>query len=166
MILLASLLNPDIGLMFWTILIFAILLFILGRFGWKPIIQALKARDESIDKALSEAKSAREEIADLKAENEIILKQAKLERDKMLKEAKEKGDAFIKQARDEADSERKRILNETKTLVNKEKDIAFKELKQDIAELVIETATKVIKNELDDPKKHQEIIEASLKDLK
>lgn len=165
MILLSSLLSPDIGLMFWTVLIFVILLFLLGKFGWKPIVQSLKERDESIEKALSEAKSAREEIAGLKAKNEEVLKNAKIERDKMLKEAREKGEAFINEARNEAVEERKRLLNETQGLIRKEKEIAFTELKQDIADLVIETATKVIKKELDNPKKHQEIIENSLKEL-
>lgn len=165
MILLSSLLSPDIGLMFWTILIFAILLFILRKFAWKPITEALKNREESIEKALSEAKIAREEVAGLKAENEKVIKEAKIERDKMLKEAKEKGDAFIQQAKIESEEVRKKMKLETLELLQKEKDIAFKELKQEIAVLVIETATKVIKRELEDPKKQKSFIEDSLKDL-
>ena len=165
MILLNALLTPNIGLMFWTILIFIILLLLLGKFAWKPIVKALKAREESIDKALNEAKIAREEISGLKEENEKLLKEARLERDAIIKEAKEKGDKLITAAKESAQKESKMILAEAREMVKKEKESTFKELKQDLASLVIDVAAKVIGKELRSPKDHKELIEDSLKDL-
>lgn len=144
---------------------FTIVLIILKKFAWKPIINSLKNREDSIDRALNEAKSAREEIASLKAENEKIIQEAKIERDTIIKEAKEKGDEIIKISRSEAEKERNRILEDTKNLVRKEKEVAFNELKAELSEIIIDTASKVIRKELTDNKAHQEIIENSLKDL-
>jgi len=165
MILLNALLTPDLGLMFWTLIIFAILLVILRKFAWRPIVNALKSRDESIEKALNEAKTAREEVDNLKAENEKILKEAKLERDAIIKEAKDRSDAIIGLGREEAKSESKRILLETKEMVKKEKDIAFNELKKDISDIVIELATKIIKKELAGSDEQRALIEKDLKEL-
>lgn len=165
MLLLNALLKPDIGLMFWTIFIFLILLIILRKFAWKPITKALKAREESIENALNEAKTAREEVAGLKAEYEVIIKESKMARDNMLKEAKEKGEEMVQEAKAHAEEERKRIMTETKNMIETEKEIAFKELKQDIAALVIDTATKLMKMELEDKEKQQKLIEENLKDI-
>jgi F-type H+-transporting ATPase subunit b len=160
-----ELVKPDIGLIFWMLVTFSIVLVILRKFAWKPIVNSLKNRENSIDKALNEAKSAREEIANLKAENEKIVQEAKIERDTIIKEAKEKGDEIIKISRSDAEKERKRILEETKNLVRKEKEVAFSEIKSELSEIIIDTASKIIRKELSDKKAHQEIIENSLKDL-
>jgi F-type H+-transporting ATPase subunit b len=160
-----NILAPDIGLMFWTLLIFLILLFLLRKFAWKPIVSALKERDESIEKALNEAKTARDEIENLKLENDKILTQAKLERDAMLREAKELGDSIINQAKENAQKEGKQILSETRELVKKEKERAMLELKNEIGDMVIKTASKVIRQELTSNDQQKKIIEESLKDL-
>ncbi|MEA3495839.1 MAG: F0F1 ATP synthase subunit B [Bacteroidota bacterium] len=165
MILLNALLKPDLGLMFWTMVIFLLLLFILRKYAWKPITEALKAREDSIEKALNEAKNAREEIAELKQQNESFAKEAKLERDKMLKDAKEKSDKIIEASKANSKKEQKKIMSETRELVKKEKDKAFNELKKEIGEIIISTATKVIKKELENPEKQKDIIKESLKDL-
>ena len=120
-----NILAPDMGLMFWTLLIFLILLALLRKFAWKPIVSALKEREESIEKALNEARTAREEIENLKLENDKILIQAKLERDAMLRQAKELGDSIINQAKENAQNEGKQILIETRELVKKEKEQAM-----------------------------------------
>jgi F-type H+-transporting ATPase subunit b len=160
-----ELVKPDIGLIFWMLVTFSIVLVILRKFAWKPIVNSLKNRENSIDKALNEAKSAREEIANLKAENEKIIQEAKIERDTIIKGAKEKGDEIIKISRSDAEKERKRILEETKNLVRKEKEVAFSEIKSELSEIIIDTASKIIRKELSDKKAHQEIIENNLKDL-
>jgi F-type H+-transporting ATPase subunit b len=160
-----NILAPDIGLMFWTVLIFLILMFLLRKFAWKPIVTALKDREESIEKALNEARTAREEIESLKAENDKILTQAKLERDAMLRQAKELGDSIINQAKENAHKEGKQILAETRELVKKEKEQAMLELKNEIGDLVIKTASKVIRQELKNSDQQKKIIEESLKDL-
>lgn len=166
MILLNALLTPDIGLMFWTLVVFGLLLLILWKFAWKPITHALKAREDSIEKALNEAQTAREEIASLKAENEKIIKEARLERDSILRHAKERGDALINQSREDAQKEGQRIMTETRNMVKKEKEIAFAELKTDLAEMVIDLASKVVLKELAGVAEHKELIEKNLKELK
>lgn len=160
-----NILAPDIGLMFWTLLIFLILLFLLRKFAWKPIVTALKEREDSIEKALNEARTAREEIESLKLENDKILTQAKLDRDAMLRHAKELGDTIINQAKENAQKEGKQILAETRELVKKEKEQAMLELKNEIGDLVIKTASKVIRQELTSNDQQKKIIEESLKDL-
>jgi len=160
-----NILAPDIGLMFWTLLIFLILLFLLRKFAWKPIVTALKEREESIEKALNEARTAREEIENLKLENDKILTQAKFDRDAMLRQAKELGDSIINQAKENAQKEGKLILAETRELVKKEKEQAMIELKNEIGDLVIKTASKVIRQELTSNDQQKKIIEESLKDL-
>ena len=160
-----NILAPDIGLMFWTLLIFLILLVLLRKFAWKPIVTALKEREESIEKALNEARTAREEIENLKLENDKILTQAKLDRDAMLRQAKELGDSIINQAKENAQKEGKQILSETRELVKKEKEQAMIELKNEIGDLVIKTASKVIRQELTSNDQQKKIIEDSLKDL-
>ena len=160
-----NILAPDIGLMFWTLLIFLILLFLLRKFAWKPIVTALKEREESIEKALNEARTAREEIENLKLENDKILTQAKLDRDAMLRQAKELGDSIVNQAKENAHKEGKQILAETRELVKKEKEQAMLELKNEIGDLVIKTASKVIRQELTSTDQQKKIIEESLKDL-
>lgn len=165
MILLNALLTPDLGLMIWTLVIFSILLIILRKFAWKPITDALKSREESIEKAINEAKTARDEVANLKSENEKIIREAKLERDAIIKEAKERGDAIISEAREDAKREGKRILMETKEMVKKEKEIAFSELKSEIADMVVDLASKVIRTELTDKEKQKVLIEKDLNEL-
>lgn len=160
-----NILAPDMGLMFWTLLIFLILLLLLRKFAWKPIVTALKEREESIEKALNEARTAREEIENLKLENDKILTQAKLDRDAMLRQAKELGDSIINQAKENAQKEGKLILAETRELVKKEKEQAMLELKNEIGDLVIKTASKVIRQELTNNDQQKKIIEESLKDL-
>ena len=165
MILLNALLTPDIGLMFWTLVIFSILLLILRKFAWKPIVNALKSREEGIEKAINEAKTAREEVANLKSENEKILKEARLERDAIIKVAKERGDAIINEAKEDARTESKRIMLETKDMINKEKDIAFSELKSEISGMVIDLASKIIRKELSDSEQQKILIEKDLNEL-
>lgn len=160
-----NILAPDMGLMFWTLLIFLILLFLLKKFAWKPIVSALKEREESIEKALNEARTAREEIENLKLENDKIITQAKLDRDAMLRQAKELGDSIVNQAKENAQKEGKQILSETRALVKKEKEQAMLELKNEIGDLVIKTASKVIRQELTSNDQQKKIIEESLKDL-
>lgn len=160
-----ELVKPDLGTLFWMLVSFLIVLFLLSKFAWKPILNMLKNREDSIEKALNEARIAREEIADLKSENDQILKQARIERDNLLHQAKEKGDEIINRAKQSAEEERKRIMQETREMVQKEKEMAFRELKDEISQLVIDTAAKVIGKELKSPEEHKSLIAENLKEL-
>lgn len=159
-----DLILPDLGLFFWTLVIFLVVMFLLRKLAWKPINNALLNREKSIEDALNEAKLARQEMANLKAENEKIIKEAKIERDKILKEAKDTKDQIINEARDAAKEEGQVIIEETRNAIEKEKERAFNELKNRVADIALGMASKVIKSELDNSKKQEEIVKEYLKE--
>ncbi|MGZ5304332.1 MAG: F0F1 ATP synthase subunit B, partial [Bacteroidia bacterium] len=141
------LLQPNVGLMFWTLLTFVILLFVLRKFAWGPIMTGIKTREQSIDEALSEAKKAREEMSSLKSENEALLAQARAERDRILKEAKEIKDKMISDAKSVAQEEGKKIMAQAQESIEKEKASAFADLKEQVVTLAIEAASKIVRKE-------------------
>src|SRR6185436_13934237 len=106
-----KLVTPDIGLLFWMLVSFGIVLFLLKKYAWKPILSSLKEREESIAEALNTAKKAKEEMTALKADNERLLNEARLERDKMLKEARDTKDAIIAEAKGKAQAEANKIMS-------------------------------------------------------
>ncbi|MBU1720337.1 MAG: F0F1 ATP synthase subunit B, partial [Bacteroidetes bacterium] len=132
-----ELVTPSIGLIFWMTLSFLILLFILGKFAWKPIMKSLKDREETIAQALNLAEEARAEIGDLKAENERLAKDAKDERDKLLREARDVRDRIIDAARLEAKQEGARLMEITRTDIRNEILAARTDLKNEIAALSV-----------------------------
>lgn len=152
-----SLVTPDIGLIFWMTLSFSILLFILGKFAWKPILKTLKDREDAIEDSLNQAEKAREEMKQLKAHNEELLQQAKEERDAILKEARIIRDNIIEESRTKANQEYNRIIESAKESIHYEKMAAITELKNQIATLSIDIAEKILKEQLSDvenQKKH------------
>ena len=159
-----DLVTPEIGLIFWTTLSFIFLVLILGKFAWKPILNALNEREEGINKALSEADKARQEMADLQSSNEQILKEARAERDALLKDAREIKNSMISEAKEEATSQAGKIVAQAKETIENEKQAAIVQLKNQVAELSIGIAQKVIKQELSDEKKQIDLIEKMLDD--
>src|SRR3954464_1358952 len=93
--ILAGLTEPGVGLIFWTTIVFLLLVFILGKFAWKPILSAIKTREQDIEKALASAESALKDMRELKSANEVILNQARSERDNLLKEARDTKEAIV-----------------------------------------------------------------------
>src|SRR5208337_402634 len=124
-----ELVTPHIGLIFWMTLSFALVIFILGKFAWKPIMKALKEREESIDNALRAAERAKEEMMQLKFSNEELMKEAKDERDAMLRDARKIRDTVIGEAKATAEEEGKRIVSAAKENIHFEKMAALTELK-------------------------------------
>jgi F-type H+-transporting ATPase subunit b len=169
-ILLASapnpLVTPDIGLMFWTLLTFLILLIVLRKFAWGPIMNGLKAREQSIENALSEAKKAREEMSNLKSENEALLAEARAERDRILREAKEIKDKLISEAKATAQEEGRKILAQAQQNIEKERLSAFKELKEEVVNLAMDAATKIIRKEMSSKGAQEELVENYLNEVK
>ncbi len=155
--LLNPLITPNIGLMFWTLVTFFSLLFVLRKFAWKPILEGLNEREASITNALNEAKKAREEMGNLKAENEQLLAQARIERDKILKEAKEIRDKMVSDAKSIAQEESKKVMIQAHENIEKDRQKAFAELKEQVVELAIEASTRILKKELAN-KNDQEIL--------
>lgn len=160
-----SLVTPGIGLLFWTTLVFIILVVLLSKYAWKPILGAVKAREESIDNALKSAEKAREDMANLSADNERILKEARAERDALLKEAREMKDAIIAEAKNAATTEADKVLAAAKEAIKNEKMAALTELKNTVGTLSLEIAEKVLKAELAKDGKQQELVKSLLDDV-
>ena len=156
----------DPGLIIWTTIIFTLLLIVLKKFAWKPILNAVDERNESISNALKAAEKAKEEMDSLNADNQRILNEAKNERDTLLKEAREIKEDIINKAKEQANKEADNILKSAKEQIANEKNKAVKELKNSVAELSINIAEKVLKSELTDNKKQNDLIASSLKDSK
>lgn len=161
-----DLVTPGIGLIFWQVVTFLILLIILKKYAWKPVLNAIKAREERIKGALESAEEAKQEMKQLKADNEIIIKEAKDERNKLLQEARDLKTHMIEEAKTQAGDEAKKIIEGAKMKIESEKDAAISEIKELVATLSVEIAEKILKKELDDKKDQQALIKSSLEDLK
>jgi F-type H+-transporting ATPase subunit b len=164
-ILEASLIKPGIGLIVWTTVVFVLLLFLLSKYAWKPILNAIKEREESITKALSSAEEAKNEMKELKSANEIILTQARAERDAMLKDARDAKESMITEAKVKAKSESDRILASAREQITNEKNAAITELKNQVATLSIEIAEKILKSELSTDDKQKALVNTLMKDV-
>lgn len=165
-LLLNPLLSPSYGLIVWTLLAFLIVLFLLKKFAWKPILKSLDEREKSIQSAIDEAKKAREEMSSLKSDNEKILAQAKAERDGILKEAREIKEKMIIEAKDKAGKEAEKIVAIARENIQNEKMAAITELKNQVAHLSIEIAEKILKQELSEKDKQKSIVKNLLEDVK
>ena len=153
----------DPGLIIWTTIIFTLLLVVLKKFAWKPILSAVDERNSSIEAALKAADKAKEEMALLNADNERILDEAKLKRDALLKEARDIKDGIINDAKEKANLEAEKIITSAKEQIVNEKMKAITELKNSVAILSIDIAEKVLKSELKDKDNQQEFIATVLK---
>ena len=161
-----ELVNPGIGLLFWMTLSFGLLLFVLGKFAWKPILKAIHDREDSIETALHSAEKAREDMQALKADNELLLKQAREERDAMLRDARKMKDGILEEARTKANEQGQRIIETARESIQFEKMAAITELKNQIAIFSIEIAEKVIQQELSDKEKQKQFTEKLIEKIK
>jgi len=161
-----ELINPGLGLIFWMTFAFLFLVFILGKYAWKPILQMLKERETSIHEALNEANKAREEMKHLLFSNEQLLQEAKNERDAILNEARKIREKLVEDARAKANEEAQRIVEGAKETINNEKMAAMTELKNQIAESSLTLAKFILKRELSDPEKQEEYARELLKEVK
>ena len=157
-----DLITPEIGLIVWTALTFAILLFVLKKFAWKPILGAVSEREEGIKTALASAEEAKREMENLHADNERILKEARLEREAMLKEARELKEKMITDAKEEAQVQAGKIIEQAQAAIESEKKSAMAELKNHVAGLSVEIAEKVVRAELSNKNKQLELVEEML----
>ena len=161
-----DLITPAFGLIFWQTLIFLTVLFVLGKFAWKPILGALQAREDSIDEALNSAKIAKEEMASLTADNEKLLAEAKLERDKMLTAASKIAEDMKDQAKTDAKVIGEKMIDEARASIESEKNEAIRQIKDQVAELSIQITEKLLKKNLSDDKSQQELIKGYMKNIK
>ena len=153
-----DLITPSVGLIFWTAVVFIILLVLLRSLAWKPILSAVKEREQSIEDALNAAKKEKEEMALLNAQNEKILKEARAERDGILKEAREMKDNIINEAKNAATVEANKLIENAKTAIQNEKASAMIEIKNQVGQLSIEIAEKILTKELADKSAQEALV--------
>ncbi|MEZ4984939.1 MAG: F0F1 ATP synthase subunit B [Saprospiraceae bacterium] len=161
-----SVIKPDPGLIFWAALIFIVLWTVLGRMAFKPIQNALKKRENDIQHALDEAKRAREEMANLHAENEKLLAQAREERAKILKEAKDTKEQILKEAKEQAREEAKKIVTTAQLEIENQRKSAAVELKNQVGQIAIEIAEKVLRKQLSNDTEQTTFVSTLVDDLK
>jgi len=152
------LISPNFGLVFWQASILLILIIILRWKAWKPILKALETREGAITGALSAAEEAKAEMSKLQSSNEELLNEARAERDKLMKEARETKDEIVAEAKNAAKSEADKIMDNARETIKMEKSAAINELKTQVAALSIEVAEKVVKGQLADDGKQQELV--------
>jgi F-type H+-transporting ATPase subunit b len=157
---------PGVGLIFWTSIIFIILLLILGKVAWKPINKMINNRNQSIEDALNMAEKAREEMKQLKAGNEQIMIEARIERDNILKEARELKEQIVAEAKQEARKEVEKLKKNASMEIAAQKAAAVEEIRNQVLDLSILVAEKVIRREVKDKKDNQVLVDDILKDVK
>jgi F-type H+-transporting ATPase subunit b len=165
MILANSLVSPAIGTIFWSVLIFALFFLILRKFGWKPILNAVKARDEMIKGSLESAEKAREDMKKLQADNEAILRKAREERETILKEAREVRDKIINEARDKATEEGEKVIEKARQSIEREKNKALAEIHEQVTFLSVEIASKLLGEKLKESDQQNKLIDNYLKEM-
>jgi F-type H+-transporting ATPase subunit b len=143
-----ELVTPALGLVFWTTIAFLLLLFVLKKFAWTPILDAVKQRELDIEVALQQAEKAKAEMAKLTADNEKLLAAAKEERALILKEAKVVGEKLVEEAREKAKVEANKLLADAKAEITTQKLAAITEVKNQVGVLAIELSEKIMRKEL------------------
>ena len=157
--------SPE-SLIFWTTIIFVVFFILLAKFAWKPILGAVKSREESINNALASAEAARREMQNLTADNERILQEARMERDALLKEARDMKDKTIADSKHEAQVQGERMIEQAKAAIEAEKNAAMSELKSQVSSLSLEIAEKLLKEELSNKEAQAKLVEKMLGDVK
>ena len=161
-----DLVTPGLGLIFWSVLTFLFLLFILRKFAWKPILDAVSEREEGIRNALLSAENAKKEMQNLKSDNEKLLADARIERDSMMKEAREIKEKMIADAKTEAQVQGQKMIEQAKAAINSEKNAAMAELKAQVSTLSLDIAEKLLKDELSNKEAQTKLVEKMLGDVK
>lgn len=157
--------SPE-SLIFWTTIIFFVFFILLRKFAWKPILGAVKGREESINNALASAEAARKEMQNLTADNERILQEARMERDALLKEAREMKEKMIADSKQEAQVQGEKMIAQAKAAIETEKNVAMAELKSQVSTLSLSIAEKLLKDELSNKEAQTKLVEKMLGDVK
>ncbi|MBW6501969.1 MAG: F0F1 ATP synthase subunit B [Bacteroidales bacterium] len=166
MLLSNSLITPEVGTVFWTTLIFLIFFLVLRKFGWKPILSMIKQREEMIKGSLESAEQARKEMLKLQSDNEAIIRKARDEREDILREAREIRDKLIAEARGKANEEAEKLVEKAKTSIGKEKTKALSEIREHIANLSVEIASRLLGEELKRTGAQEKLIDDYLEEVK
>lgn len=160
-----ELVTPDVGLLFWMLVSFTLLLILLKKYAWKPILNSLKDREESINKALKSAERAKEEMEKLKADNAMIIREARAEKEKILREAREIKAGILEKAKDEASQHANKLVEAARMNIQNEKATAIEDIKKQVAELSVNIAEKILREKLAAVPEQQKMIEKYLGDI-
>lgn len=160
-----GLITPDYGLLFWMLLSFSILLLILKKFAWKPILQGIKNREEQISKSLREAEMARNEIVKLQVQIDELAKKALAEREQMMQEARKLKEKMIEEAGVKAQEEAQKLVAQARETIKREREAAQIELKAYASKIVLQVTELILRKELEDKGKHEEQVNALIKEL-
>lgn len=154
------------GLFIWQVVIFVGLIFLLKKFAWKPILDAVNEREQGIKNALESAESARNEMQNLQADNQRILQEARAERDAMLKDAREMKEKMVADAKNEAQEQGRKMIEQAKAAIESEKNAAMADLKSQVATLSLSIAEKILKDELSNKESQTKLVDQLLGDVK
>ena len=160
-----ELVKPGLGLIFWMTITFSIVLFLLSKFAWKPILNSIREREDSINNALNAAEDARMQMSALQADNEKLLNQARAERESMLKEAQEMKDNIIAQAKKTADEDGQKLIVKAHASIESAKLKAINELKTEVAILTVDLAEKVLRKKMEDRSQQEAFVNENLKSI-
>ncbi|MFN9519985.1 MAG: F0F1 ATP synthase subunit B [Bacteroidota bacterium] len=160
-----ELIKPGLGLLFWMTVTFSIVLWLLSKFAWKPILKSIREREDSINSALNAADDARKQMDALKSDNEKLLAEARKERDRMLKEAAELKDSIIAQAKKSAEEEARRMISNANDAIEKAKIAAMNQLKSEVAELTVTLAEKILRKKMEDRSQQEAFVNENLKTI-
>jgi F-type H+-transporting ATPase subunit b len=160
------LIKPEIGLVFWTTVSFLLLLFVLARYAWRPMLGAIKKREQTINDSLATAERVKAEMAQLQSENEALLAKAREERGLMLKEARETKDRIINEAKEQAKVEANKIVADAQAAIQAQKMAALTDVKNQVGTLVIEVAEKVLRRELGNKAEQENYIKQLSNEIK
>jgi len=161
-----SVITPDFGLLFWTTVVFVLFWFLIGKMAFKPIAEALRKRETDIQDALDAADRAKAEMANLQAENDRLLTEAREEKVKILKEAKDTSARMVNDAKDKAKEEAGKILDGARVEINNQKSAAMKEVQNEVGQMALQIAEKVLKKELTGSQDHQQYVNKLVDDIR
>lgn len=160
-----GLITPDYGLLFWMLLSFSILMFILKKFAWKPIIQSIKNREDLIAKSLRDAEYARNEVAQIEERQAKVIAKAQAERDAILAQARKTKEKIIEEANAKAQMDSQRVIEQARETIKREKEAAQLEIKTYASKIVIQTTERILRSELKDKQKQDEQINSIIREI-
>ncbi len=161
-----ELVSPGIGLILWTLITFILVLFLLKKFAWGPIMDALTKRESFIEDSIKAAENAKKEMANLKAENDRLLEEAKVERDRIIKEANVAAKQIVEEANAEASKEAQKRVEEARIAINIEKQAALAEVKTQVANLSVQIAEKLMRHQLSNDAAQKALVQDYISELK
>ncbi len=160
-----NLITPEFGLLFWQTITFLVLLLLLSRFAWKPIMSSLREREETIEGALRSAELARQEMTKLRADNERLLDEARAERDAMMRKAQQTADTIVEEAKNKAAAESNRIVESARAAIQSERQAAIDDIRRQVATLSVDIAEKVIRRQINGDPQQRQLVDQFVKDI-